>query len=502
MQQKQINRIVAKASEGANSYPIEDILSRFGVEYRIRGTQAWFRCPVCNKPKFDYCSATVQGVGQGKWCCQSCKAGGGTFRLYSALSGKDDTESLLSLGVLSGAITNEEYDEATGSEDSRYKLHADEKIREKIERKKAEETVERKAPIKTVDFIYRQLLSLPQFQLTEEGRNYLRGRRLSDEEIDRVGFFSYKEKFSVMEFMNSVSVSLYGKGLDEIKPEVKTGLYNSLWGIPGFYFEFKDSKKNSGTWRFIAPCSSCVGIPIKNSEGLITALQMRWLEGNRDNKYFYISSRKYHQNESKNTNFGSSPGSPVAVCYPDKITGVTFYVTEGLFKARELAKSGNVCYSVQGVNSFYYVADEIKETLSSRAFREHGGTDVKRVALAFDADMYSKWQVLDAAMKAAANISRKTEKDTYVLLWKPDLGKGFDDYKFNCLDQGLDFMKGLKVLEWREFATLAKKAETDADKLFIKRHSATPTPADRTQTEWGNYLCFYLYEQRIKPLFV
>ena len=501
MEQKKINRILAKASEGANRYPVEDILARFGVEYRIRGTQAWFICPVCGKPKYDYCSATIQGIGMGKWCCQSCKTGGGTFRLYSLLSGQSETDSLLALGVLSGMVTNDEYEEATGSEDSRTKLRADENVRKKIEEKKASETVERKAPIKTVDFVYRNLLSLPQFQLTDEARDYLRSRRLSDKEITELGFFSYKENFSVKRFMDTLSKSLYGKGIAELDPERKTGLYNSLWGIPGFYFEYNNSEKNTGTWKFISPIPDCVGIPIKNSEGHISALQMRWLDGEKDNKYFYVSSRKYHQNEAKHTNFGSSPGSPVAALYPEKVIGQTFYVTEGLFKAKELSRSGNVCYSVQGVNSFYYVADEIKETLDSDEFRKRGGNSAKRVALAFDADMYSKWQVLDAAVKASANISRKTQMETYILLWDPSLGKGYDDYKFLCEDKGYNYCSGLRTIDWRRFADIAKEASQDADKCFSHQHGKSPEPADRTGTEWSGYLHWYLFEQRIKPMF-
>lgn len=498
MEQKKINWIKARAAEGADKYPVEEILARFGVEYRIRGTQAWFRCPVCNKPKFDYCSATIKGVGSGKWCCQSCKAGGGTFRLYSALSGKDDTESLLELGVLAGTISNEEYEAVTGSEDSRYKLKADESVRRRIAEKEAEEVQERKAPIKTVDYIYRKMLALPQFQLTKEARDYLRGRRLSDEEIKREGFFSYKARFSVPELMETVCQELWGKKQSDLGAKELSELYKSLWGIPGFYFEFQDSEKKKGAWKFVPPCKSCVGIPIKNSEGQITALQMRWLEGNRDNKYFYISSRKYHM--GKNTSFGSSPGSPVAVCYPDKIVGETFYVTEGVFKARELAKSGCVCYSVQGVNSFYYVADELLDTLESPSYKAKGGADIKRIALAFDADMFSKWQVLEAAQKAAANIANKTHRDVFILLWNPELGKGFDDMKFTCDDRGADYRQGLRVLEWHQFADWAKAASIEADNWFMKQHGKMPEASDRTGSEWGDYLRWYLYEYRVKTL--
>ena len=501
MEQKKINYILAKASDGANKYPIEDILARFGVSTQVRGTQAWFVCPVCGKPKYDYCSATIKGQGAGLWCCQSCKTGGGTFRLYALLSGCSDTEALLSLGVLSGTISNEEYEKATGTEDSRAKLKADEDIRRKIAEKKATETVERKAPIQVVDYIYRKMLSLPEFKLTEEGREYLRDKRhYSDKIIEDMGFFSYTSNFSVNNLLDLVSKEKFGKGLRELEPQDAQELYNSLWGIPGFYFKFDNASKKTGAWRFAAPNPDCIGIPIYNGEGYITALQMRWIneEKCKGAKYFYISSRKYHQREW--TNYGSSPGSPVAALYPESITGKTLYVTEGVFKAKELSEFGNICFSVQGVNSFYYVADEISLTLNSSIYKKRGGQGAERVILVFDADSFTKWQVLDAVVKASSNIARKSGLPTYILFWNPKLGKGFDDMKFYCLEKGIDYKKEMRVVDWRTFADFAKEAEEDTDRYWNTLYGKEPDAKERTGKEWGNYLYFYLFEMKLKRM--
>lgn len=499
MEQKKINYILAKASEGANKYPIEDILARFGVSTKVRGTQAWFVCPVCGKPKYDYCSATIKGQGAGLWCCQSCKTGGGTFRLYALLSGCSDTEALLSLGVLAGTITNEEFEMATGTEDSRAKLKADEDIRRRIAEKKATETVERKAPIKIVDYIYRKMLSLPEFKLSDEGRRYLREvRHYSDETIDEMGFFTYSKNFSIEKVLDMVAQEKCGRPLKELDKDIVQGLYNSLWGIPGFYYKYSNKEHTKGVWRFAYPTPDCVGIPIKNGEGRISALQMRWIseEKCKGSKYFYISSRKFHQGDK--TNYGSSPGTPVAVLYPESINGKTLYVTEGVFKAKEITDFGNVCFSVQGVNAFYYVADEISETLKSSEYRKRGGKGAEKVVLVFDADFATKWQVLDAAIKAAANISRKSKLPVYIMYWNPRLGKGFDDMKFNCSEQGIDYLKELRIIEWRDFSDKAKEAEQDTDTYWKQLHGKEPTSSERTGKEWGNYLYYYLFEVRLK----
>ena len=115
--------------------------------------------------------------------------------------------------------------------------------------------------------------------------------------------------------------------------------------------------------------------------------------------------------------------------------------------------------------------------------------------------MFSKWQVLEAAIKASANISRKTEKDVYILLWNPEMGKGFDDYKFTSDDRGEDYRQGLRVIDWHTFSSWAEAASLEADNWFKTQHGKEPGSGDRTASEWGGYLHWYLYECRVKKMF-
>jgi len=485
MQQRRINYLLARSKAGADTFPIEAILEKYygSSELRRRGDQIWFPCPFCGSPDLDKCSATPR---KRQFRCFGCGEGGGVIKLLSQLKGISYTDAQLEIGVMSGALSYEEYEEVTGDKDSRRKFASDEAVRRRIEEKKAEEEVEQKAPITRVDLVYRHLLALPQFALGNTAHTYLLGRKLSENEIEEVGFFSYKEFFRIRDLLTS------------IQKEEPSFTYNGLLGVPGFYFEYKDSSKTQGYWRFIPPMKGCLGIPIRNGSGLITALQMRWLGDKIDNKYFYVSSRKYLGGET--TSFGSSSGSPVCVCYPEKVLGQTFYVTEGFFKAREIAKSGCVAFSVQGVNSYYYVGAEIEEVLCSSEFKERGGESYQRIALAFDADMYRKHQVLDAAMKAASSLAHKTGKDIYIMFWSPELGKGYDDMKFYCESKGMDYLKELRTLDWRVFGSYAAASEKEADERYLSLHPNSNLTKVRGEEEWSGYLYEALFVQRIAPL--
>lgn len=496
MEKRRIKYILKQCSYGADVCPIEDVLNHFGVKTKIRGTQAWFVCPKCQKPKFDYCSATIHGSGSGKFCCQICRTGGGTIKLYSLLGDCSEREALIQLGHLAGSITEEEYMEISGETSSDKTSTPQEKKKVYIEKKP--ETPERKAPAKVTDYIYRKMLSLPEFGLTEEGKRYLiEKRQLSEQEIEDMGFFTYSKEFSVEKLLEMISQDIYKGSFSKITKEQRQKLTDILWGVPGFYFQFKNGK-TIGEWKFVPACPQCIGIPIYNCYGQITALQMRMLEPGERSKYFYISSRRYHQGQE--TDYGSSPGSPVAVLYPENIGGKTLYITEGIFKARELTAFNNIVFSVQGVNSFGSVAEEALNTPVSSIYKDRGGTGFSRVVLVYDADMFSKWQVLEALIKASSDLSEKTSLPVYVMYWDPELGKGFDDMKQNCVEKKQDYISFLKFLEWEDFKNYVEEAEKDIEEFFKQEHGRKPEVKDRAEKEWAEHLFYFLYELRLKKL--
>ena len=158
-------------------------------------------------------------------------------------------------------------------------MNNDGKIFKKMEEKSSDE-VELKAPLEVVDLVYRHLLSLPEFALDTTDKNYLISRGLSEEEIKDVGFFSYKKNFSI------------DKLIDNIRKTVPSFTYNHLRGVAGFFFQYTNKEKTKGVWKFKSPYFDSVGIPLRNADGLISALQMRYCGKKKtDNKYFYISSK-------------------------------------------------------------------------------------------------------------------------------------------------------------------------------------------------------------------
>lgn len=457
-----IQDIKNKAVEEAKKVDCVEILSAAGYPLRKRGHNVYSRC---------YCCGTTDGamdkfsvnINENLYHCFGCGCGGGSSKLYSKLYNVSFIEAALILARKSGAITEDEFNYVIKTPDARKKLFSDEAVYKKISEKEANETAEYKAPLDTLDLVYRHLLRLPQFKLTQEHYTYLKNvRYLSDEEIAEHGYFTFSGPFS----LNTL--------LDSILTEKPTFTPSNFWGVPGFFFVFSNKEKSRGTWYFKNPMPDCLGIPLRDSMGRIVALQMRYL-GKKEtkNKYFYVSSKSVKDFNGKSAGYGSSPGSPVAVCFPEEVTNTTFYVGEGIFKMREMAKEGSVAFSCQGVNTFSYVVDEAKlcmasDNLIARSAKIPQGQRIVKFCIVYDADMYEKSQVLEAALKTASFIrSVYPEKEISILTWDIELGKGFDDLKFNCLSYGIDYHRVVKKIDVDTFLNCVRESYSIADKEYL-----------------------------------
>lgn len=389
------------------------------------------------------------------------------------------------------SYTSQEFEMASSSPDAIRKFKKGERAIQKIEEAEAE-YAEVKAPSSVCNLVYSSLISLPEFALADSHREYLRiVRKMSDEEIREGMFFTYQHSFDIRRLLEII------KGKDgNFKPE-------QLYGVPGFFFEGVTDTK--GVWHFKKPMPNCVGIPLKNAKGEIVALQMRNMEKNSNYKYFYISSI-YESKKNPKYGFGSSPSTPVAVCYPDVLKIPTFYIGEGIFKMKEVAKEGAVCFSVQGVNSLSYVSDEIKTCMKGDIIKSlptslSGQNEVKLV-IVFDADMYTNIQVLEACLRASYKLSKDfPKKPISFLLWNPALGKGFDDMKFYCVEKGIDYRKKVRVLSNEDFTNIVKAGIMEADANYIGRHpEVTEDVAIRKTQEYKELLYKSLYLKRISNL--
>lgn len=508
--QKEINRIKDKAVPSAKETSCEEILREAGYPL-VRGSggrrnQIYSVCPICGDPqdikagkiKKDKFSITKS---KNVWHCFGCNAGGGGPKLYSILYGVEYIEACLILACKNGDITQDEFNLATSSGDARKKLKADTKTYQKIEEKETEEQ-EFIAPVNITDIVYRHLLSLPAFKLSEHHRSYLKQNRYyTDEEINRIGFFSYLENFSIDALIES------------IKEEAPNFTHNNLCGVAGFFFVYSNKEKTMGKWCFKSPYPDCLGIPLRNYEGKIMALQLRYL-GNKptENKYFYISS-KNQAVKGKETGFGVSCGTPVATFYPDIIKNATIYIGEGFFKMREVSKEGSIAMSIQGVNSIKDVASEIKSLISSNILIEKAKNlsyeqRSFRITIVFDMDMFRKVQVLEAGIKFTEYLKKHfPNKEIGFLIWNGELGKGFDDMKFFCNKNNMDFRRCIGYINSESFINLVAEAYKICDTSYLQSeyHKTDGMRSDDTKirrTEYySNMLYDELYNKRLKPYF-
>lgn len=255
-----------------------------------------------------------------------------------------------------------------------------------------------------LDFVYRlfskgmNLVSPENKVLSDEHHKYLNGRGISDEEIERNGYFSMPTR----EILPVLCQKLELHGIEE----------SDLIGVPGFY-RYKDSGKID---MIQVPG---IGIAIKNERHKIVGIQIRkdTLNYPGDARYIWFSSAFIYNNPAamKILEGGTSPHSPIDVVFPSKITAKYAVITEGHFKAAKFAEHYHcITVSVQGVGNFNGIENVLKSL------------KIDTVYIAYDADMCFNLQV----SKHAANLSKLLTANSIrvnFLLWKYEYGKGIDD---------------------------------------------------------------------------
>lgn len=131
----------------------------------------------------------------------------------------------------------------------------------------------------------------------------------------------------------------------------------------------------------------------------------------------------------------------------------------------EVCKDGFTALSIQGVNTFHYVADEVGEIIKRDP--SYNASVKLRMMIVFDMDLYEKIQVLDAGLNFAGYLKKKfPESETYFLFWSEELGKGYDDLKFNCINQGANYLKMLKAYRSDQIQDFVKESEKIVAQTF------------------------------------
>jgi hypothetical protein len=335
----------------------------------------------------------------------------------------DIVVAAMELALMMGGINQTEYDSVMGNMDASKKLVSDSSKFEKIEKKRTECENYKTAPVFVRNLVYSELLRMPEFQLTAPVKEHLKKKRgLSEEKIAEEGFFCYHKAFRVSDLVERLK-----KRNPSFRPEM-------LAGVPGFYFKYSPEDKKKGWWRFVEPPKyETLGLPVSNGHGEIMGLQMRSLRAG--SKYYWLSSNNIND-KSEGFAYGTTPGSPIHVEYPEKITNSTCIITEGRFKAIALAEAtGSITLSLQGVSTCARVPESVKEVLRSRVAKERLDEKMKdggalSFYIAFDADMWYNRQVFHNLRKLTNALKESfPSARVLVLLWDSKYGKGFDDFR-------------------------------------------------------------------------
>lgn len=238
--------------------------------------------------------------------------------------------------------------------------------------------------------------------LSEEHRLYLHNRGIQDSEISYMGYFTMPDR----SILGALRIALEARGYS----------MKDLIGVPGFYKWLETDKVD-----MVAP--EGIGIPLKNADGLITAIQIRADVVQEGYPRYSVFSSTFvtRANCCKVLGGGCGPARMISVVkpelmkFPDRVL-----VTEGMFKAAQwTAWKHSWAISVQGVNNIKGIGTEL-------AHIEKQTGKIKEVLIGFDADLIDNKHVFDAEVKLRKLLEKHGYKVEY-LCWNEKYGKGIDD---------------------------------------------------------------------------
>lgn len=383
---------------------------------------------------------------KGLFKCFSCSAGGDSIKFVAMHDGVNYVQSALKIGLALNMLSDREYESLS-------KRKIDQATVQNYERKALDKFQPNPvADDETLNYVYsifrkgQTLADSAEPTLSDEHRQLLQKRGLSEEDIERYGYFTMPNRYA----MKGIKIALRRRGQDE----------DILLNVPGFYRDVAADKVT------FSPIKG-IGIPIRNVKGQIVGIQVR-----RDDKkegeqrYRWFSSAFADNDDSNKFEGGSSPGSPLDIIYPSEVNSRTVFITEGHFKAVQLTKRyGCISISVQGVTSWKSVAEALKSISQSYP--------LKYVYIAFDADMAYNFAVSLQSRKMSDDIKKNLDIQVVYVQWDTRYGKGIDDmlmdgHELHLLKSNKDEYDGI----YDEFIAhlyahfKIDKAETNIQKAF------------------------------------
>lgn len=391
---------ISEIIDKIHDLPISDVVST-KVDLIHSGGQHKGLCPFHDDKTIGSFVVTNK---KGIFKCFSCSTGGDSVKFISLMDGINYVQAALRIAVDFGVIQKSEYESLS-------KRKMDDKTIQSYEKKAMDKLQPNPlADDETLNYVYNIFKKGPALAdpsektLSDEHKKLLSERNLSDEDIDEHGYFTMPNRYA----MKGIKMALTRRGLDE----------DILMNVPGFYKDLSIGKIT------FSPIKG-IGIPIRNVNGQIVGIQVR-----RDDKkegeqrYRWFSSAFADNDDSNKFEGGTSPGSPIDVVYPKEIKSKTVFVTEGHFKAVQLAKRfGCVSLSVQGVTSWKSIVEVLRGISLSHP--------VKHLFIAFDADMAYNFAVSQQLKRMSDEIAKSLDVKIIYVQWNTDFGKGIDDMLSN-----------------------------------------------------------------------
>lgn len=265
---------------------------------------------------------------------------------------------------------------------------------------------------------YQEVLDF--LKLRKKEYDYLKSRGLTDELIQEKGYRTpfidnrtYKQRKKkpnrsphFLAFMKK----LYDeKGIHYIKAYFHR--------LAGFYTFGNGSK--IGTRLTMHEKNSQLVIPIRDGYERITGIQIR-NNNDSDLRYYWLSTPEgTYEN-------GGSVGSPLDVHYPKELKNETILITEGHFKALQLAEqTGCIAISVQGVGNWNEISYELSK-IEKHIPQKYGfNFYIKKIGIMYDADMVHNSGVQNQIFQLGDYLLNHHQ--VYIGIWREEYGKGIDD---------------------------------------------------------------------------
>lgn len=349
-------------------YQMTDILPLLPIPQPPMGKSAYnISCPICDHPGSRKRHLNIN-LKRNVFRCPKCgQFEGGVFDLYAYYSGVPRDKVCQDLA------------DRLGGRESRY---AGKGGSAKKARPRPKEIPQASvASIEVRDRTYRALLS--KLTLASDHRDNLRGRGLTDAEIDRLEY-----RTTPLVGFHALAKALVDEGYD-------------LFGVPGFY------RDENGRWT-MAIYLRGIMIPCRDRLGRIQSIHIRLDKKMKRGGKFLTFSSVDKLDGTGAENWCHMTG-PVQECV---------YLIEGYMKADIVHFfTGQTVLAIPGVTSLQHLEKALKE------LTELG---VRHVMTCFDMDYLKNWHV-EAAYSNLVQLLGKMPLTFGTYLWVPDYN-GLDDY--------------------------------------------------------------------------